>query len=313
MSSSRCISSSMSCLDSEVRPGQAGGEAAVCPLGLVWCGQSCQTSCPGLQCPPAEEVTSLGFSTCQTEDHCPGNSSCCRDKESFRQCVPSTVSGDQLLEEVCSRAPPDLADLTGIDCTGDPGLCPPSSLCCRGQCHGLPDLNTTLSSDCLPGRLRCPVTGRCSDPSRWKCGLNCGPGTVQCQLGQGLQCVPPGQCQDSQDQYSSVWVLPPVINSLTNKSWKSYSGVWPTDQTNAVFEVVSIGQMFSNNRTLLQVHQDNRTGARWIAGASWRVAVGQKIDAKNIIWLNVTDPSLIGFSWLSLKEKGTGRHQTPDR
>ena len=245
MSSSRCIPSSMSCKDSEVRPDGAQGEApSVCPLGLVWCGQSCQRSCGGPKCPAAEEVPSLGYSTCQTEDHCPGNSSCCRDAEKFSQCVPSTVSGDQLLEEVCTQAPPDLAELTGIDCTGDPGLCPARSLCCRGVCHGLPGLNTTLSSDCLPGRLRCELSGRCSDPARWKCGLNCGPGTVQCQDRHGLRCVRSGQCKaggqgGQQGEFSSVWVLPPAIQSRTNNT-APLRRVWhnkDTEQRNLVSNV----------------------------------------------------------------------------
>lgn len=151
MSSSRCIPSSQSCRDSEARPAQP----SLCPLGQVWCGQSCRTSCArGPQCPPAEDVSSLGYSNCQTEDHCPANSSCCRDLQAFSQCLPAALSADRQLEEVCARAPSDLADLTGSDCTGDPGLCSPGSLCCEGRCHGLPSINITLSSDCLPGRLR---------------------------------------------------------------------------------------------------------------------------------------------------------------
>ena len=291
MRSSQCIPSSQSCADSEARP-----QAGLCPLGEVWCGrsQSCRLSCGGPQCPASQDLPSLGFSTCQTETHCPGNSSCCRDDGNFTQCLPSTRDGEAQLEAVCSLAPPDLALLAGTDCRGEAGLCGPGSLCCGGQCHGLPGLNTTLSSDCPPGRLRCNLTGQCQDPASWRCGLSCGPGTLQCSTSQGLTCLPPSQCPAGSrlsSQFSSVWLLAPALHN-TNNTRASLASLWPDSVTGSL-EVVKVGHLYKYNNDK--------------SSPSWSVKAGDRLDFTTALGLELKDNDLVGFSWLTVKEKETGK------
>ena len=304
MRNSRCIPSTQSCADSQSRPGEAPGGSGLCPLGEVWCGhsQSCRRSCGGPQCPASQDLPSLGFSTCQTESHCPGNSSCCRDAGNFSQCLPSSLPGEAQLEAVCSSAPPDLAELVGTDCRGEAGLCGPGSLCCGGQCHGLPGLNATLSSDCPPGRLRCELTGQCQDPVRWRCGLSCGPGTLQCSSSRGLTCAAPSKCPAASrlaSQFSSVWLLPPASQN-TNNSLVSLASLWPDSEAEpGRLEVVSAGHLYGNNSS----------------DPTWNVKAGQRLDFSSVLGLSLTDRDLVGFSWLTVKEKQTGKRtliQTSD-
>ena len=249
-------------------------------------------------CPASQELPSLGFSTCQTENHCPANSSCCRDAANFTQCFPSRLPGEAQLEAVCSRAPPDLALLAGTSCRGEAGLCGPGALCCEGECLGLPALNSTLSSDCPPGRLRCPLTGQCQDPASWRCGLNCGPGTLQCSspsTSRGITCSPPSQCPaDSRlaSKLASVWLLPPAYQN-SNNTLASLASLWPEGEAKpGSFEVVSTGHLYTNNTS---------------SAPSWNVKTGQSLDWGTALGLSVTDEDLVGFSWLTVREEQTGK------
>lgn len=59
------------------------------------------------------------------------------------------------------------------------------------------------------------------------------------------------------------------------------------------FEVVSVHHLY--NKTTNEI------------GGRWNVKVGQTLDGNTAVGLNVTNSEVVGFSWLSVREKQTGK------
>lgn len=56
--------------------------------------------------------------------------------------------------------------------------------------------------------------------------------------------------------------------------------------------MISVHHLYNNNQT---------------GGARWNVRVDQRLDGNSLLGLNVTDNGLVGFSWIDVKEKQTGK------